>query len=61
MKTRTHYTRSADRTSIRTIKPFPVRLTPEIRQQLESAAKSAGRSLQAEIARRLESSLITAG
>ena len=61
MKTRTHYTRDNTRTSIRTIQPFPIRLTPEIRQQLESAAKSAGRSLQAEIAQRLESTLATTG
>ena len=61
MQKRSHYTGAEQRQSIRNISPFPVRLTPQLRQQLEAAAKTAGRSLQAEIARRLESSLITAG
>ena len=61
MNKHSDYTRAEQRSSIRSIQPFPIRLTPQLRQQLETAAKSAGRSLQAEIARRLESSLITAG
>ena len=61
MQKRSHYTRGDTRTSIRTIQPFPIRLTPDLRQQLELAAKTAGRSLQAEIARRLESTLATTG
>ena len=61
MQKRSHYTGAIERQSIRSISPFPVRLNPEIRQQLENAAKSAGRSLQAEIAERLENSLTLTG
>ena len=37
--------------------PYSMRLDPELRTQLEAAAKAAGRSLHAEIAMRLEESL----
>ena len=60
-KTHRDYTRGNTRTSIRSIQPFPIRLTPDLRQALEQAAQAAGRSLQAEIARRLESTLATTG
>ena len=39
------------------IKPYSMRLDPGLRAKLEYAAKSAGRSLHAEIALRLELSL----
>lgn len=39
------------------ITPFPLRLDPGLRGRLEHAAKRAGRSLQSEIAARLEQSL----
>ncbi len=45
-----HMTKSA-------ITPYPLRLDPELRKRLEHVAKHAGRSLQAEIAARLEQSL----
>ena len=37
--------------------PYSMRLDPELRAQLEAAAKAAGRSLHAEISMRLEESL----
>ncbi len=37
--------------------PYSMRLDPELRAQLEAAAKAAGRSLHAEISIRLEESL----
>ena len=39
------------------IKPYPLRLEPEIRKQLERIAKDNGRSLNTEIAMRLKQSL----
>lgn len=45
-----HMTKSA-------ITPYPLRLDPELRKRLEYVAKQAGRSLQSEIAARLEQSL----
>lgn len=39
------------------ITPYPLRLDPELRKRLEYVAKQAGRSLQSEIAARLEQSL----
>lgn len=39
------------------INPFGLRMQPELRQRLETAAKEAGRSLNAEIVARLESSI----
>jgi hypothetical protein len=41
-----HMTKSA-------ITPFPLRLTPDLREKLDAASKRAGRSLQSEIAARL--------
>lgn len=38
------------------ITPYPLRLDPEFRAQIEKAAKSSGRSLHAEIVTRLENS-----
>lgn len=38
----------------RDITPFPVRLPPELRERLESAAREAGRSLNAEILHQLQ-------
>ena len=37
--------------------PYPLRIDPELRAELEAAAKNAGRSLQSEISRRLYASL----
>ena len=37
--------------------PHPLRIDPELRAELEAAAKNAGRSLQSEISRRLYASL----
>lgn len=39
------------------ITPFPLRLAPELREKLEDVARREGRSLQVEIALRLERSL----
>ena len=39
------------------ITPYPLRIDPELRAELEAAAKNAGRSLQSEISRRLYASL----
>ena len=39
------------------ITPYPLRLDPELRKRLEYVAKQSGRSLQSEIAARLEQSL----
>lgn len=39
------------------ITPYPLRLDPDLRQRLEHSAKQSGRSLQSEIAARLERSL----
>lgn len=39
------------------ITPYPLRIPPEMREKLESAAKAGDRSLHAEIMRRLEDSL----
>lgn len=38
------------------IHPYPIRLTKELREKLETAAKAAGRSLNAEMMRRIEAS-----
>ncbi len=38
--------------------PYPIRLTKELREQLEAAAKAAGRSLNAEMLLRLEASFL---
>lgn len=38
------------------VHPYPVRLTVELRAKLDKAAKEAGRSLNAEMLRRLEAS-----
>ena len=38
------------------LQPYPLRLRPELREQLETAAKQGGRSLQSEIVARLEAS-----
>ncbi|MDQ5769566.1 Arc family DNA-binding protein [Thiothrix subterranea] len=38
------------------IHPYPVRLTKELREKLDTAAKAAGRSLNAEMLLRLEAS-----
>ena len=43
------------------VHPYPVRLTPELREKLEDAAKTAGRSLNAEMLLRLEASFFEAG
>lgn len=39
------------------ITPYPLRLDPDLRAELERSAKDAGRSLHAEIVRRLEQSV----
>jgi len=39
------------------VHPYPLRLTPELREELERHAKDAGRSLHAEIIRRIEASI----
>jgi len=36
--------------------PYPIRMSPELRERLERAAKNSGRSLHAEIIKRLETS-----
>lgn len=41
--------------------PYPIRLTKDVREQLEIAAKAAGRSLNAEMVMRLEQSLADSG
>lgn len=41
------------------ITPYPLRIPPEMREKLESAAKAGNRSLHAEIMMRLEKSLST--
>lgn len=38
------------------IHPYPIRLTKELREKLDAAAKAAGRSLNAEMMLRLEAS-----
>ncbi|CAN7423047.1 Arc family DNA-binding protein [Paraburkholderia hospita] len=38
--------------------PYPLRMPQELRERLEEAAKATGRSLNAEIVQRLESSLL---
>ena len=43
------------------IHPYPIRLTRELREQLETIAKANGRSLNAEMLLRLEESLKNAG
>ena len=40
------------------IHPYPVRLTKELREKLDAAAKAAGRSLNAEMLLRLEASFL---
>lgn len=48
--------RKLDRTPVRVadIPPFGLRLQPDLKRKLEDAAKASGRSLNAEIASRLE-------
>jgi hypothetical protein len=43
------------------VSPYPVRLTPELREQLENAARAGGRSLNAEMLLRLEASFMDVG
>ncbi|OCJ05263.1 hypothetical protein A6U87_14745 [Rhizobium sp. AC44/96] len=43
---------------IGSITPFGLRLHPDLKRRLEDAARRSGRSLNAEIAARLEASLI---
>ncbi|UJS23895.1 Arc family DNA-binding protein [Thiothrix winogradskyi] len=38
------------------VNPYPIRLTKELREKLDTAAKAAGRSLNAEMLLRLEAS-----
>ncbi|WP_081232211.1 Arc family DNA-binding protein [Pseudomonas chlororaphis] len=45
----------------RDITPFALRMPPELRAQVEDAAKSKGRSLNSEILARLEASFTDAG
>ncbi len=40
------------------VSPYPIRLTPELRERLEASAKAAGRSLNAEMMLRLEASYV---
>lgn len=40
------------------VSPYPLRLSAEMRQALEKRADDAGRSLNAEIVKRLEASLV---
>ena len=42
------------------VSPYPVRLTPELREKLEESARTAGRSLNAEMMLRLEASFVDA-
>lgn len=42
---------------MREITPFGVRIPPELKSRLESAAKAAGRSLNAEVLARLHESM----
>lgn len=43
------------------VHPYPIRLTRELREQLETLAKANGRSLNAEIVIRLDESLLKDG
>ncbi len=40
------------------VNPYPIRLTKELREKLDTAAKAAGRSLNAEMLLRLEASFL---
>lgn len=40
------------------VNPYPIRLTKELRERLEEAAKVSGRSLNAEMLLRLEASFV---
>ena len=42
------------------VNPYPIRLTPDLKIKLETAAKAAGRSLNAEMLLRLEASFTEA-
>jgi len=44
---------------IHKIKSYPLRLSPEVRSELEKIAKAHGRSLNTEISIRLKASLLT--
>ncbi len=41
------------------VKPYPLRLEPKLKQELEKKAKASGRSLNTEIGARLKASLLT--
>ncbi len=47
-------------TRVADIPPFGLRLQPDLKQKLEDAAKASGRSLNAEIASRLEGTFASA-
>lgn len=53
--------RNVDKTPVRVadIPPFGLRLQPDLKRKLEDAAKASGRSLNAEIASRLEGTFAT--
>ncbi|MBX4884814.1 Arc family DNA-binding protein [Rhizobium bangladeshense] len=53
--------KSDDDTRISNISPFGLRLLPELKRRVEEAARTNGRSLNAEIAYRLEESLEAEG
>ena len=48
--------KSDDREKVANITPFGLRLQPELKRRVEDAARANGRSLNAEIAARLEKS-----
>jgi len=41
------------------VKPYPLRLDPKLKEELEKKAKASGRSLNTEIGIRLKASLLT--